>query len=120
MLTVEQNISWIRDQEDVNDKARPCRPSKSTTDENIEAVKRIILYKYRIPIRKVADDVEISFDLCQVIFKNILSKKRAAQKIVSKLLNFQQKYRCIDFVQEMLGTFNDELDLIKKFIIGNE
>ena len=29
--------------EDVNDDASPCRPSTSTTNENIEALKKIIL-----------------------------------------------------------------------------
>ena len=43
--------------EDVNDDARPGRPSTSTIDENIEAVKKMILDNRRITIREVADDV---------------------------------------------------------------
>ena len=38
---------------------RPERPSTSTTDENIEAVKKMILDNRRIIIREVADDVGI-------------------------------------------------------------
>ena len=49
--------------EDVNDYAGSGRPSTSTTDVNIEAVKKIILYKRRITIWEVADDVGILFDL---------------------------------------------------------
>ena len=37
--------------EDVNDDARPCRPSTSTTDGNIEAVKNMILDSRRSIIR---------------------------------------------------------------------
>ena len=48
-------------QEDVNNYGRPSHPSMSTTDENIEAVKKIILDNLRIAIRKVADDVGILF-----------------------------------------------------------
>ena len=44
-------------QEDVNDDAHPVRPSTSTTDENIEAIKKMILDNRRITIREVADDV---------------------------------------------------------------
>ena len=47
-------------------------------------------------------------------------KKRAAAKIVSKLLNFEQKQSLIDIVQEMLTTFNDDPDLLKKVITGDE
>ena len=47
---------------DVNDNARPGRPSTSIIDENIEAVKNIILDNRRITITEVADnDVGIPF-----------------------------------------------------------
>ena len=38
--------------EEVNDNNRPRRPSTSTTDENIEAVKEIIFDNRRITIRE--------------------------------------------------------------------
>ena len=71
------------DREDVNDDARPGRPSTSTIDENIEAVKKRILANRRITIREVADDVGISFGSCQ------------AWSIL-KLQNFEQKQRRMD------------------------
>ena len=45
--------------EDVNDAARRCCPSTSTTDENIEAMKKMMLDGRRITIREVADDIGI-------------------------------------------------------------
>ena len=54
--------------------------------------------------------MDISFDSCQAIFMDVLGMKRAA----AKLLNFKQKQRCMDIAQEMLTTFNDNLDLLKK------
>ena len=68
----------------------------STTDENIEAVKKMILGNRRITIRQVAHDVGISFGSCQAIFTGVLDMKRAAPKIVPKLQNFQQKQRRMD------------------------
>ena len=62
------------------------RPSTSTTDENIEAVKKMISDNRRITIREVADDIGISFGSCQRIFTDVLGMKRAAAKFVSKLL----------------------------------
>ena len=64
--------------EDVNNDARPERPSTSTTDENIEAAKKIILDNLRITIREIADDVGILFDLCQAIFTGVLVMEHAA------------------------------------------
>ena len=46
--------------------------------------------------------------------------KRAAAKIVQKLLNFEQKQRRMDIVWEMLTTFKDYPDLLKKLITGDE
>ena len=38
----------------------------------------------------------------------------------SKLLDFEQKQRRMDFDQEMLKTFNEDPDLLKKIITGGE
>ena len=57
--------------EDVNDYAHPGRPNTSTTDENIEAVKKMILDNPRITIREVVDDVGISLGSCQTIFTDV-------------------------------------------------
>ena len=52
-------------QEDVNDDARHGHPSTLVIDENIEAVKKMILDKNRITTREVADNVGISFGSCR-------------------------------------------------------
>ena len=52
------------------------RPSTSTTDDNVEQVKKMILENRRITIREVADDVGISFGSCQAIFSDVLGMKR--------------------------------------------
>ena len=51
----------------------------------------MILDNRRITIRDLADDVGISFGSCQAIFMDVLGMKRAAAKIVPKLLNFEQE-----------------------------
>ena len=46
--------NWFKeDREDVNDDNRPGRQSTTSTDENIEAVKKMILYNRLITIREV-------------------------------------------------------------------
>ena len=97
-------------QKDVNENARPGRKSTSTTDEHIEAMKKLILDNRRITIREFADDVGISFGSCRAIFTDVLGMKRAAAKVVLKLLNFKQKQRRMNIAQDMLTTFNDVSD----------
>ena len=64
----------------------------STNDENIEAVEKKSLENRRIIIREIADDVAISSGSCQAIFMDVLGMKRATAKIISKLLNFEEKH----------------------------
>ena len=66
--------------EDVNEYAHTGRPSTSVTDENIEAVKNMILDD--------GLDVGISIGLCQAIFSDVLGMKRMTAKFVPKLINF--------------------------------
>ena len=70
-------------------------------------MKKIILNNHRITIREAVDDVGISFGswLIPAIFMDVLGMKRV--KIVTKLLNFQQKQHRMDIAQEMLRTFNE-------------
>ena len=46
--------------EDVEDDEGPGRPSTSTTYENVEKVKEMVMNDRRITVREVADDVGIS------------------------------------------------------------
>ena len=46
--------------------------------------------------------------------------ERAAANIVPKLINFYQKQRRMDIAQEMLTTFDNGPDLLKKVITGDE
>ena len=100
--------------------ARPGRPSTSTTNENTEAVKKIVMENRRITIRGVAEDFGISVGSCHAIFSDILGLKRVAAKFVPKLLNFDQKTRRMTIAQEMLNDVNDHPDLLKKVITGEE
>ena len=56
------------------------RPRTSTTNENVEKVKEMVMNDRRITIREVADDVGISIGSCNGIFSNVLGMKRVAAK----------------------------------------
>ncbi|VEN56661.1 unnamed protein product [Callosobruchus maculatus] len=66
--------------EDVNDEERAGRPSTSTTGENIDKVKKIVLANRRITAREVAEDLNISIGSCHSILTNDLGMSRVAAK----------------------------------------
>ena len=81
MSRTQVQLSYIRfkeDQEDFNNDVRPFRPSTSTTHENSDAVKKMILDMRRITIRVDSDDVRILIGSCQPIFTNVLDMNRMA------------------------------------------
>ena len=53
-------------------------------------------------------------------FYVFLGMKCATAKIVLKLLNFEQKYLRMDIAREMLTTFNNDPDLLKTAITGDQ
>ena len=53
-------------------------------------------------------------------FSGCFRHERAAAKSVPKLLNFEQKQHRIYIAQKMLTMFNDDPDLLKKVITGDE
>ena len=88
------------DWEDVNDDTRPGRPSTLT---NIEAVKKMILNNRRITIREVADDVGISFGLCQAFFWRCF-RHETCGRLFRNCYIFEQKQSHVDIAQKMLTT----------------
>ena len=84
--------------EEVNDDARPGGPSTSVTNDNTEAVKKIVMENRRIIIREVAKYVGISVRSYHAIFSNILGLERVAAKFVPNLLNFDLLTRHCLFV----------------------
>ena len=88
LFLTDKNNRFKEGQEDVYDDACSSRPSATTTDENIVGVKKIILDNRRI--------VELERLLMMLAYGSAYAKqfsrmKRAAAKIVQKLVNFEQK-----------------------------
>lgn len=106
--------------EDIEDDARSGRPSTSTSDENVEKVKEIVLANRRITIREVAEEIGISYGTCEAIFADVLNMKQVAAKFVPKLLNFQQKQHRVTIAEQMLADVADDPDLLKRVITGDE
>ena len=50
---------------------------------------------------------------------DVLGMKGESAKTVPKLLNFELKHRRMHFVQEMLTTFNDDPNFLKKVITAD-
>ncbi|XP_018377435.1 PREDICTED: putative uncharacterized protein FLJ37770 [Trachymyrmex cornetzi] len=81
--------------EDVNDEECAGRPSTSTTDENIDEVKKIVLANRRITVREVAEDLNISIGSCHSIFTNDLGMRRVAKIGFCTMITPLLTHRCL-------------------------
>ena len=79
-----------------------------------------VMKNRRITIREDAEDVSISVGSCHAIFSNVLGMKHVVVKFVRKLLNFYQKNRNMSITQDLLNDVNDDPDLLKRIITGDE
>jgi len=61
---------------------RSGRPSTSTDDVHIDAVRDLILQNRRLTIREIAKDVGISFGSCQAILAEKLNMHHVAAKFL--------------------------------------
>ena len=108
-------IQFKDGQEDVNGDDYLGRSSMSTTDENIEAVKKLIFIKRREMLL-----VMLTYRSAHADFSDVLDMKCPVAIIISKLLNFKQKQRCMHIAMVMLNIFNDDPDLLTKVITSDE
>ena len=104
----------------MNDEDRAGRPSTSTTDKNIDEVKKKALTNRRITVRKVAENLNISIGSCHSIFTHNLGMRRVAAKFVPKLLKFDQKQHRIYIAKELLNSSRNDPNLLQCVITGDE
>ena len=68
--------------------SRSGRPSTSSTDENIEKVKEIVLDNRHFGLREIDRDIDISHESVRSILVDILGMRRVAARFISKEFNF--------------------------------
>ncbi|KAK5639193.1 hypothetical protein RI129_011685 [Pyrocoelia pectoralis] len=106
--------------EDVNNEKCAGRPSTSTTDENIDEVKKIIFANRRITVREFAEDVNVSIGSCHSILTNDLGMRRVTAKFVQQLFDCEQKQCRIDIAKELLDSVRYDPNLLQRVITGDE
>ena len=100
---------------------RMGRPLTITTDENIEAVERMVMPDRQIPIRRVAYELGIPKTTIHEIMNNLMGMKKVCTRWVPKLLTPIHRANRVDCCQELLQE--REVNLAKFFdciVTGDE
>jgi len=106
--------------ESVESNRRSGRPSTSRTPKNVESVRAAINENRRLTLRELEEDLGIPQTIVSQILTEDLGKKRVVAKFVPRLLSREQKEFHAAVAQDLLETANNDPDLLKKVITGDE
>ena len=89
-MSLKQCFEWYscfkKGRTSIDEDPRSGRPSTSTDNVHIDAVRDLILQNRRLTIREIAEDVGISFGSCQAILTEKLNMHHVAAKFVPRVL----------------------------------
>ena len=103
----------------LNDSPRPGRPTKRTR-ENIVKVREMILKDRRLTVRHICDKLRLKKDVVHSILRDELQMRRVASKVVPKTLSDLQKKKRVNNSVKMLHLVDEDPDILKKVITGDE
>ena len=84
------------------DASRMSHSSTITTDENVEAVQRIVMRNRQVSIRRLAEELLIPKTIIHEIMDNQLGMKKVCTRWILKLLTSIQRVNRVDCCQELL------------------
>lgn len=104
----------------INDDERTGRPSTSTNDDKVDAIKKLLTKNCDLTVRELAAETNISYGSVQGIISHQLGLRRVATKLVPNVLNFLQKKDRVDIAKDMLSEVDSDETFIKRIITGDE
>jgi transposase len=104
----------------LKDDPRPGRPSTARNEQNVAQVREQIRADRRLTIREIAEEVNISFGLCQAILTEDLAMTRVAAKFVPRLLSDDQKSRRLEVCEELKQRVEMGPHFMSRTITGDE
>ena len=95
--TVAKWMTEFKDPEcSFEDASRMGHPSTITTQENIEAVERIVMRNWQVSVRRLAEEWIIPKSTIHEIMNNHMGMKNVCTRWVPKLLTPIQHTNCVD------------------------
>lgn len=112
--------SFKEGREEVNDLPRSGRPSTSSTEENVDKIKQMVLENRHYSLREIALEMNMSHETARHILVDVLGMRKVAARLVPKDLNFLQKVNRLKVAEDMLERVNSDPTFIKRIITGDE
>ena len=110
-----------RGRKSVEDDPRSGRPSTSSTQENIEAVERIVMEDRRVTVDQIVDTLGISYGSVESILHEHLAMSKVSASWVPRMLTPEMKGNRMRCSEENLELMNQDWENFKqRFVTGDE
>ena len=100
----------------MEDDPQSGRPSTSRNEANVERVKQMVRGDRRLTVRLIADELGMNHNSVWKIITEDLGMQKVCAKMVPRLLNDDQKGRCMQVCQDILERLETEPDLLRRVV----
>jgi AraC-like DNA-binding protein len=100
----------------IDDDPHTDRPSTARTNKTVDRVNAVTRGNRRLTIRKIADELNLSFGTCQAILTQNLGIRRVSTKPVPRLLTQGQAEHC----RKLLQRVENDATFLPSIITGDE
>ena len=110
-----------RRREFLEDEDRSGRPSEVITDENVQAVEKLVLEDRRSTVASLAMTTGISVGSVATILREYLGLSKVCARWVPRMLTAEMKQHRMQIAEENLEAMNRSWDVFKRrFLTGDE
>ena len=106
--------------EEVEDDPWSGSPSTSRTADNIERVKQMVRADRRLMVQMIAEELSINKGTVWSIITENVEMRKVCTKMVPKMLSEDQKQQIVTVCQDIIERLEDDPDLLKRVITGDE
>lgn len=104
----------------VLDEKRPGAPTRVITEKNIGKIKEMIPEDSSIPIRTVADRIDLSYTSARKIIRRDLRMKKKVAKWIPHVLTNEQKHCRLELSSIHRQRFSTQEFLLDRIVTGDE
>ena len=104
----------------MEDDERSGRPKTTTTNENVEKVRQLLLKSRRLTCCGIADDLGMTKTTVHDILTRVLGKKKVCSRFVPHALRDDEKERRMLASQEIIDMTDSDSDFLNLIVVGDE
>ncbi|XP_078671015.1 histone-lysine N-methyltransferase SETMAR-like [Branchiostoma floridae x Branchiostoma belcheri] len=113
--------SFKRGKESFRDEPRSGRPKTGTSDDQVEAIHRMVVKDRRVTVRHVAKSLGISFGSVHRVLTDNLGMSKVSARWVPRTLSALQKLNRLEMSRALLARFQSDPDnFLKRFVTQDE